>query len=103
MYDFDGDIETVFTGETDSTASGLIDTYRGSSTLHQWKEPHCSDIHKSSDGTKFKSFITANDTLLFYRKSMCRAQRLVHFQFDEKDCGRAFNAHVSSIPAPGQR
>lgn len=77
MYDFSGDYETVFTGETDSSVSGLIDTYRGSSQLTQWKEPHCNDIRMSSDGTKFKSFIQPNDTLLFYRKSMCRAQRLV--------------------------
>lgn len=80
MYDFDGDVETVFTGELDSTTSGLIDKYRGSSQLRQWKEPHCSDIRMSSDGTKFKSFIGENDTLLFYRKSMCRAQRLVSIE-----------------------
>lgn len=77
MYDFNGDFETVFTGEADSSSSGLIDTYRGETHLRHWQEPHCSRIHMSSDGTKFKSFITPNDTLLFYRKSMCRAQRLV--------------------------
>lgn len=81
MYDFDGDVETVFTGELDSTTSGLIDTYRGSPQLKQWKEPHCSDIHMASDGTKFKSFIAENETLLFYRKSMCRAQRLVSWMW----------------------
>lgn len=77
MYDFDGDFETVFTGETDSSAAGLIDTYRGSKNLRQWHEPHCSNIHMASDGTKYKSFIEPNDTLLFFRKSMCRAQRMV--------------------------
>lgn len=77
MYDFDGDFETVHTGETDEKISGLIDTYKGSKYLKQWKEPHCSDINMASDGTKFQSFIEPNDTLLFFRKSMCRAQTLV--------------------------
>lgn len=77
MYDFDGDFETIYTGETDESISGLIDTYRGSENLKQWKDAHCSNINMASDGTKFKSFIEANETLLFFRKSMCRAQRLV--------------------------
>lgn len=77
MYDFDGDFETIYTGETDESISGLIDTYKGSENLKQWKEPHCSNIRMASDGTKFKSFIEPNETLLFFRKSMCRAQTLV--------------------------
>lgn len=77
MYDFDGDFETIYTGETDESISGLIDTYKGSENLKQWKQPHCSNINMASDGTKFKSFIEPNDTLLFFRKSMCRAQTLV--------------------------
>ena len=77
MYDFDGDFETIYTGETDSTISGLIDTYRGSTNLPQWNGDHCSNISTASDGTKFKSFIGSNETLLFFRKSMCRAQRMV--------------------------
>ncbi|XP_037041969.1 scavenger receptor class B member 1 isoform X2 [Bradysia coprophila] len=76
MYDFDGDFETIYTGETDSSISGLIDTYKGSENLKQWKGPHCSNINMASDGTKFKSFIEPNDTLRFFRKSMCRAQTL---------------------------
>lgn len=77
MYDFNGDFETFFTGETDSTKSGLYDTFRGSTNLPQWKGEHCSNIQDASDGTKFKSYITENDTLKFFRKSMCRPQRLV--------------------------
>lgn len=77
MYDFEGDFETIYTGETDSSISGLIDTYKGTSELSQWDEPHCSNIKMASDGTKFKSFIDSNETMLFYRKSMCRAQRMV--------------------------
>jgi CD36 family len=77
MYDFRGDYETFFTGETDPRMSGLYDTFRGSTDLPQWKEKHCSNIQSASDGTKFKSFIKSNETLLFFRKSMCRPQRLV--------------------------
>lgn len=77
MYDFSGDFETFFTGETDITKSGLYDTFRGSTDLQQWEGKHCSNIQDASDGTKFKSFIKENETLLFFRKSMCRPQRLV--------------------------
>lgn len=77
MYDFTGDFETFFTGETDSTMSGLYDTFRGSSDLPQWNGKHCSNIQNASDGTKFKSFIKNDEELLFFRKSMCRPQRLV--------------------------
>lgn len=79
MYDFSGDYETFFTGETDSALSGLYDTFRGSTDLPHWKGEHCSNIQTASDGTKFKSFIKDNETLLFFRKSMCRPQRLVSF------------------------
>ena len=81
MYDFGGDYETFFTGETDSSLGGLYDTFRGSTDLPQWKGKHCSNIQTASDGTKFKSFIKDNDTLLFFRKSMCRPQRLVSSKF----------------------
>lgn len=77
MYDFNGDFETFFTGEIDSTKSGLYDTFRGSPNLPHWKGEHCSNIQDASDGTKFKSYINENDTLKFFRKSMCRPQRLV--------------------------
>ncbi|XP_049824965.1 scavenger receptor class B member 1 isoform X2 [Aethina tumida] len=76
MYDFDGDYETVYTGETDLKLSGLLDTYSGSTKIPQWDSP-CGDVKYASDATKFNSFIKPNDTLLFFRKSMCRAKKLV--------------------------
>lgn len=77
MYDFDGDYETVYTGENDIRHSGLLDTYRGSTMLPQWEGKHCANIQGSSDGTKFASFIKPNDQILFYRKSLCRGSMLV--------------------------
>ncbi|XP_063922321.1 scavenger receptor class B member 1-like isoform X5 [Zophobas morio] len=76
MYDFEGDYETVYTGEDDVRKSGLLDTYRGSTKIPQWDNP-CGNIRGASDGTKFPGFIQPNDTLLFFRKSMCRAKTLV--------------------------
>ncbi|XP_055644644.1 scavenger receptor class B member 1 isoform X4 [Toxorhynchites rutilus septentrionalis] len=76
MYDFDDDFETIYTGETDESLSGLYDSYLGSPNLPQWDGDHCSSIRKASDGTKFKSFIKDDDQLLFFRKSMCRPQRM---------------------------
>ncbi|XP_031330947.1 scavenger receptor class B member 1-like isoform X1 [Photinus pyralis] len=76
MYDFEGDYETIFTGEGDTINSGLLDTYCGSTKIPQW-EGHCGNIHKAADGTKFRGNIKENDTLLFFRKSMCRAYNLV--------------------------
>lgn len=76
MYDFEGDYETVYTGENLVTNSGLIDTYRGSTHIPQW-EGVCGNIRGSSDGTKFPTGVHPNDTLLFFRKSLCRAKPLV--------------------------
>lgn len=78
MYDFDGDYETVYTGETDVSKAGLIDTYRGSTKLPQWEQP-CGNIEFASDGTKFPAQIGPDDELKFFRKSMCRAKPLVSF------------------------
>ncbi|CAH2056127.1 unnamed protein product, partial [Iphiclides podalirius] len=77
MYDFNGDFETIFTGTDDVTNSGLIDTYRGSTDLPQWDGKYCSNVQYASDGTKFKSGVTFNQSILFYRKSLCRAAPLI--------------------------
>ncbi|XP_068621730.1 scavenger receptor class B member 1-like [Battus philenor] len=77
MYDFNGDYETIFTGTDDVTNSGLIDTYRGSTDLPHWEGKHCSNVQYASDGTKFKGGVSRNQTILFYRKSLCRAAPLI--------------------------
>ncbi|KAF9413429.1 hypothetical protein HW555_008321 [Spodoptera exigua] len=77
MYDFEGDFETVFTGADDVRNSGLIDTYRGSTDLPQWEGKHCSNVQYASDGTKFRGGVMKNESILFYRKSLCRAAPLV--------------------------
>lgn len=76
MYDFDGDFETVYTGETDIRLTGLIDKYRGDVNLPQWTGK-CANVNRASDGVKFPSFIQPNDTILFYRKSLCRSALMV--------------------------
>jgi len=75
MYDFDGDTSTTFTGDTDLRMSGLLDNYNGKTTLPQWEAP-CNNISGASDGTKFNSLIQKNQTLKFFRKSMCRPMPL---------------------------
>lgn len=77
MYDFDNDIATVYTGETDMRLSGLIDTYRRLPQLPHWEGEHCSRVRGASDAIKFPSLIQPNDTLYFYRKSVCRAMPTV--------------------------
>ncbi|XP_011260919.1 scavenger receptor class B member 1 isoform X2 [Camponotus floridanus] len=76
MYDFDGDFETIYTGETDIRMTGLIDKYNGDVNLPQWTGK-CANVNGASDGVKFPSYIEPNDTLLFFRKSLCRSERLV--------------------------
>lgn len=83
MYDFAGDYETDFTGEKDVKYSGLIDKYNGHTYLPQWRREEgggpttCSNVRFASDGTKFNSYIEPNQTLSFFRKSMCRAMPMV--------------------------
>ncbi|XP_066255677.1 scavenger receptor class B member 1-like isoform X2 [Euwallacea similis] len=77
MYDFKGDYETVYTGtKLGINNIGLVATYNGATKIPQWDSP-CGDIQNSSDGTKFPGNIKPNDTLRFFRKSMCRAKSLV--------------------------
>ncbi|XP_011063959.1 PREDICTED: scavenger receptor class B member 1 isoform X2 [Acromyrmex echinatior] len=76
MYDFDGDFETFYTGETDVRMIGLIDKYKGDVNLPQWTGK-CANVQGASDGVKFPSYIEPNDTILFFRKSLCRSARLV--------------------------
>ncbi|XP_028136382.1 scavenger receptor class B member 1-like isoform X2 [Diabrotica virgifera virgifera] len=77
MYNFEGDYETVYTGQKLGLENiGLIEKYRGETKLPQWDSP-CGDITGASDGTKFKGYTKPNDTHLFFRKSMCRAKKLI--------------------------
>ncbi|XP_076753934.1 scavenger receptor class B member 1 isoform X2 [Xylocopa sonorina] len=75
MYDFEGDYETVYTGEDDIHKTGLIDTYNGDVNLPQWTGK-CANVNGASDGVKFQSYIKRNDTILFFRKSLCRSARM---------------------------
>lgn len=94
MYDFDGDFATIYTGEHDLTKSGLIDTYKGETKIPQWEEP-CGTIKYASDGTKFPGEIKENDTLLFFRKSMCRAKPLVKVG---DTVSQGFSSYVFTFP-----
>lgn len=76
MYDFDGDYETTYTGENDIRMTGLIEKYNGDTNLPQWTGK-CANVNGASDGTKFLSYIKPNDTLLFFRKSLCRSIKMV--------------------------
>ena len=76
MYDFDGDYETVYTGEIDPRLTGLIEKYNGAKDLPQWTG-QCANVEGSSDGAKFQSYIEPNDTLRFFRKSLCRSEAMV--------------------------
>ncbi|XP_063220309.1 scavenger receptor class B member 1-like isoform X2 [Bacillus rossius redtenbacheri] len=76
MYDFTDDVATVFTGETDIRLSGITEKYNRDVALPQW-EGKCALINGTSDSTKFPSLIDANDTLIFFRKSVCRPMPLV--------------------------
>ncbi|XP_034182926.1 scavenger receptor class B member 1 isoform X1 [Osmia lignaria lignaria] len=72
MYDFDGDYETVYTGEKDIRETGLIEKYNGDYNLPQWTGK-CANVNHASDGVKFPSYLEPNDTVLFFRKSLCRS------------------------------
>ncbi|CAH0404434.1 unnamed protein product [Chilo suppressalis] len=90
MYDFNGDYETIYTGATDVSQSGLIDTYNGSPNLPQWKGEHCSNVRGSSDGTKFKGALDRNESVLFFRKSLCRAAPLIPVEEGTRSGLRAY-------------
>ncbi|CAH2101746.1 unnamed protein product [Euphydryas editha] len=95
MYDFNGDFETIFTGETDIALAGLIDTYRGSTDLPHWDGKHCSNVQYASDGTKFRGAVSRNQSILFYRKSLCRAAPLIPI---EEGVRHGFKAYKYMFP-----
>ncbi|XP_059057666.1 scavenger receptor class B member 1-like [Achroia grisella] len=95
MYDFDGDFETVYTGETDIRFAGLIDTYRGSTDLPQWQGKHCSNVQNASDATKFMGGVGRNDSILFFRKSMCRSALLIPV---EEGVRNGLDAYMYTFP-----
>ncbi len=76
MYDFSGDVSTTYTGEFDNHLSGILATYNRLPYLPQWEAP-CNALQGSSDGTKFPTGIKNNETIRFFRKSLCRSMPLV--------------------------
>lgn len=79
-YDFKGDVSTTFSGELNTDLTGQIDTYNHLPYLPQW-EPPCNRLQLTSDGMKFPNNIKPNQTLMFYRKSICRTIPLVRKEF----------------------
>lgn len=104
MYDFDSAYENIYTGETDIRLSGLIEKYNGNVDLPQWSGK-CANVNGASDGTKFPSFIQPNDTILFFRKSLCRSERMVisviaiHFGRIVTSSPREFSVESCDSPA----
>lgn len=76
MYDFEGDYINVYTGEKDIRRTGLIEKYNGDVNLPQWTGK-CANVKGASDGAKYANYIEPNDTVLFFRKSLCRSATLV--------------------------
>ncbi|KAF3428525.1 hypothetical protein E2986_04366 [Frieseomelitta varia] len=72
MYDFENDYINVYTGENDIRQTGLIEKFNGNVNLPQWTGK-CANVKGASDGSKFASYIQPNDTILFFRKSLCRS------------------------------
>ncbi|XP_050587850.1 scavenger receptor class B member 1-like isoform X1 [Bombus affinis] len=72
MYDFEGDYINVYTGEKDIRRTGLIEKYNGDVNLPQWTGK-CANVKGASDGAKYANYIEPNDTVLFFRKSLCRS------------------------------
>lgn len=80
MYDFTGDVSTTFSGEDNNHLSGILATYNRLPYLPQWKAP-CNKLQGSSDGTKFPTGIKNNESLSFFRKSLCRSMPMVSNTF----------------------
>lgn len=76
MYNIEGDFSTTFTGETDYRITGLLDKFNGRTTLPQWPYP-CNNVTGASDGSKFNALLKGNETLVFFRKSLCRSIEMV--------------------------
>ncbi|KAF5284247.1 hypothetical protein FQR65_LT00247 [Abscondita terminalis] len=74
MYNKNGtskDNVTVFTGASDITKFGLIDTFNGETHLTHWTNEQCNSL-SASDGSIFPPGMTKNTTLYIFDKDLCR-------------------------------
>jgi lysosome membrane protein 2 len=66
----DGDLE-IFTGVKDIKKLGLVDKWKGSSSLPYWHDS-CNNI-SGSDGTLWHPFVEKTDTLYIFNTDLCRS------------------------------
>lgn len=73
----EGQVFTVYTGETNPHLAGVFATYNRLPYLSQWPSAPCNKVEGASDGGKFPTNIEPNETLWFFSPSMGRAMPMV--------------------------
>jgi hypothetical protein len=86
IYEHFSDEVTVFTGLENSRRFFLIDKFRGTHRLGLWDGEECDSVYGASEGVSYPQFLTRNDTLLYLRKTICRATPL-YYRKDESRYG----------------
>jgi hypothetical protein len=84
IYEHFSDNVTVFMGVENSHRFFLIDKYRGSSRLHYWEDEFCDLATGASEGVSYPQFLTRNDSILYLRKTICRATPLYYVRDTER-------------------
>ncbi|XP_065344696.1 scavenger receptor class B member 1-like [Cloeon dipterum] len=82
IYEHFSDEVTVYTGLQNSRRFFLIDKFRGSHRLGLWDGEYCDSVYGASEGVSYPQFLTRNDSLLYLRKTICRATPL-YYERDE--------------------
>nr|XP_018914564.1 PREDICTED: scavenger receptor class B member 1-like [Bemisia tabaci]XP_018914565.1 PREDICTED: scavenger receptor class B member 1-like [Bemisia tabaci]XP_018914566.1 PREDICTED: scavenger receptor class B member 1-like [Bemisia tabaci]XP_018914567.1 PREDICTED: scavenger receptor class B member 1-like [Bemisia tabaci] len=67
---------TVFMGPENSRRFFTMEHFNGSPRLNHWRNETCDSVYGATEGVAYHQFITKNDTLRYFRKTMCRVTPL---------------------------
>ncbi|KAF4520710.1 hypothetical protein B566_EDAN012497 [Ephemera danica] len=84
IYEHFSDEVTVYMGVENSHRFFLIDQFRGSPRLHYWEDERCDLAAGASEGVSYPQFLTRNDSILYLRKTICRATPLYYVKDTER-------------------
>jgi hypothetical protein len=69
---------TVFIGPNNTKRFFTMDQYNGRNRFGYWPDMTCDSVKQATEGILYHQQISKDDTLHFFRKTLCRAVVLVY-------------------------
>lgn len=78
MYlDFRDEV-TVYIGPENVKKFFTMDKFHGSDRFNYWPDEICDSVKTATEGVIYPQFLTRNDSLSYFRKTMCRITPVVY-------------------------